>query len=181
MSAYSTWERPMAPVSPTVSAVARMWLHTTLPEDMPAPVGLLVGEQPGTAHNAKLPLWPWPANSAGDRLMRMSGIPVADYLTRLARVNLALKPVAEWDSRAARDRALSLVATLPVGTRVVACGAKARDAFGLPDWFHLQAMGAHPEAPAVVAIPHPSGRSRAYNDPGVKGAARWWIRWAARV
>ena len=78
MTKYSTWERPMAPISETVRAVAWHFWKVELPDDIPSPVGLLVGEQPGKGHNAALPLWPYPPQSAGARLARMSEIPLAD-------------------------------------------------------------------------------------------------------
>lgn len=167
----------MAPMSPTVRAVAWHFLDAKLPDDMPNPVGLLVGEQPGQKHNPKLPLWPWPKNSSGDRLMRMSGMDVVDYLTLLSRVNLALRPATTWDKEAARGRATHLLSTVPNGTRIVLCGARARDAFDLQDWFQSTKYVLWDVE--AVAIPHPSGRSREYNDLAVRDRATAAIRWAA--
>lgn len=177
MNTYSTWERPMAPISPTVRAVAHMFLDANLPDEMPAPVGLLVGEQPGPKHNAKLPLWPWPKGSAGARLHQMSGLGVAEYLTKLARVNLALRPTTKWDEAGAKSRAVHLLSTVPDGTRIVLCGARARDAFDLDGWFRPTRYTLWDVS--AVAIPHPSGRCREYNEEHARRQAGQCLRWAA--
>lgn len=176
MSTWSTFEDPFNPMSPTAVTVARWWFGTVIPEGMPMPTGLLIGEQPGALSNHGLPLWPNPAYSAGGRLFVMSGMPVAEYLTRLARVNLARQPVKKWDVTAAHYRAMDLAAKAPVGFRVVLCGARARDAFGMPKaWFEPVATS----RAEYVAIPHPSGRNREYDRPDVAGETRKVLRWAA--
>jgi hypothetical protein len=195
VSATSTWGRPFAPIGHEVAAAAE-WLFNL--EDgwaeqamTTTPVGLLVGEQPGPSSNPRLPLWPYPPGSAGDRLHRMSDIPVVLYLTRLARVNLSLKPVARWNDVWATRRLTGLMEALPHGARMVLVGSKARDAYyparspGLPSgfkWFERRLWNACPGDPCyvtVTAIPHPSARNPVYNDPATVAAARRAVRWAA--
>ena len=184
---YANHDRPFWPMSPEVRADAEHFLGLRDAAELPRPVGLLVGEQPPAGGNPRLPLWSWPKNCAGARLFRMSGMSVDDYLTRLARVNLHFGPTTQWCAGWARSRAEDLLASLPAaGTRVVACGVRARDAFGLAEWFTpadaAQGDLAVPEDFAqVVAVPHPSGRSRAYNDQAARDECGRWVRWAARV
>lgn len=181
MTLYSTHDRPFAPLDLVVARVAEYWFE--LPDGWEneavkiMPRGLLVGEQPKPGGNPKLPLWPYPPRSSGDRLYRMSEMDLPEYLTKLARVNLSRDVVARWNPRWARERAQQIRSTLPEGARVVACGARARDAFGLPDFFEYRAYD--PDGVRIVAIPHPSGRNQEYDDPAVVRRAGRWVRWAA--
>jgi hypothetical protein len=170
-------------MSPVVARVAGMVLEVDMPAETPQPVGLLIGEQPGTGHNPRLPLWPYPPNSAGDRLFQMSGMPIEQYLTRLARVNMAHQPVGKWNAHDAAARLYALALGLPDGARVVLCGARARNAYAqaravdMP-WFEVDG---NPLGHDWVAIPHPSGRNLAYRDPENVARARRVLRWAAGV
>lgn len=191
VSGYSTWDQPFAPMDPVHARVAVTWfdLHEDHTERLSTtmPVGLLVGEQPGPASNTQLPLWPFPPGSAGGRLQAMSGIPVGDYLERLARVNIARMPVARWGRDAAMSRMITLLDGLPDGARVVLVGARARDAYNdvfgqgvLLDWFGREGWSARAgHMIGVTAIPHPSGRNPEYNDPAVVARARQAVREAA--
>lgn len=189
---WSTHDYPMRPISPTLRVIADHWLETDLGDMiLPRPIGLLVGEQPRPGGNPKLPLWPWPKNCAGERLFRMSGMTMVTYLTKVARVNMSREPVARWNKKWAERRAEFLLRGLPEDARVILCGSRARDAFGLSEWFEMETFhtsledmrqdgGVGPRA-KVVAIPHPSGRNELYNDPRVRMQAGRWIRWAARI
>lgn len=176
----------LAPLNPVVAALAGFWFNLPLDWEEEAtvttPVGLLVGEQPGPGSNPKLPLWPYPPRGSGARLQRMSGIPMGVYLTRLARVNLMPKPVARWNPHEARRNLTELLAGLPAGTRVVLCGARVRDAAGIPAWFTEWPL-IHPAGGYVhpVAIPHPSGRNRDYDTPTNVELVREALRWAAHL
>lgn len=193
MTKYTTHAEPLWPMSGTMRVIAAHWFEDDEIEvgEWPRPVGLLVGEQPRPGGNSKLPLWPWPQNGSGGRLLAMSRMRLIDYFRLLARVNVSREPVARWNANGARERGLHLLRALPDGTRVVACGARARDALGVPDFFRPQAMytgmedmfqdgGAGPRV-EVVAIPHPSGRTRDYNDPDNRKLAGSYVRWAARL
>lgn len=182
----STWERPWGPPSGTVARVAAYWFGLSEEWERAAeraePAGLLVGEQPAPASNQALPLWPHPPLSAGGRLRDMSGIEVGAYLLRLARVNLHRRPVARWSSKWAEHRAHQLLGTLPDGARVVLCGARARDAVPVlagRAWFAPHVVQTTHGHAVVVAVPHPSGRCREYNDPAARDAAGAAVRWAA--
>lgn len=183
MTRYSTHVDPMWPLSPTIRVVAAAWFdHPSVEEgEWERPAGLLVGEQPRPGGNPKLPLWPWPRTSAGGRLFEMSRMPLTDYLRLLARTNVAHRPVARWNSDGARQRGLELLRMLPEGTRVVACGARARDALGIGEFWTPQHAFLDGSDVRMVAIPHPSGRCREYNQPGAAERAGRWVRWAARL
>ena len=56
--------------------------------------GLVVGEMPGRGTRPELPMLPCPATSAGGRLMIMSGLPSAEYVGRLGRINV----YERWES-----------------------------------------------------------------------------------
>lgn len=179
---YSTHDHPMAPVAPVARVVAHKFLGVHPDSvDWVRPLGLVVGEQPGAGSNPLLPMWPWPSGRAGGRLLAMSGMEAADYLVRLARVNLAFRPVARWSVTQARKRMSAVLETLEEGDRVVLCGAKVRDACaeleGAP-WFSSKTLDT---GVSVVAVPHPSGRCREYNAQPARRQAGQWIRWAARI
>lgn len=200
VSGHSTHDRPLAPLDHEVAATAE-WLFE-LPDgwaeqaSTTMPVGLLIGEQPGPSSNPQLPLWPYPAGSAGGRLHRLSAMAVGEYLLRLARVNLARASVARWNNDQARARLHGLLSALPdrlpsgEGTRVVLVGDRARQAYlwlhgqGPMPWFQRWCgnVGPRPgQGPHIdiVSIPHTSGRNPAYRDPATVAAAGRAIRWAA--
>jgi len=183
VTAYSTWERPFAPLEPRLCTVANGWFGTELDDERPpVPAGLLVGEQPAPGGRPELPLWPWPERSAGRRLLAMSGLSAGDYLARLARVNMARRPVARWSAKQAEHRAHQLLATLPDGARVVLLGARARDAvpaLARLGWFEPALLRVTRGHAVIVSVPHPSGRNREYNDPANRDRAGSVVRWAA--
>lgn len=178
-----THENPFRPMGEVAWDVASYWFELPYVDvsDLPMPSGLLVGEQPKPGGNPKLPLWPFPPNSAGARLFQLSGMSLMEYFKRLARVNMSRDVVARWNADWARRRADWILTSLPDGARVVACGAKARNAFGIADWFSRQDVTVDGKKIHLVAIPHPSGRSREYNEESTRARARMWIRWAARI
>ena len=84
-----------------------------------------------------------------------------------------------WVGTDAALRATGLLATLPEGTRVVLLGARARSAFGMArEWFRVEDFQ---HGVRCVAIPHPSGRCREYNDPATRDKARGCLQWAAQT
>lgn len=188
---YSNHHRPFAPLDPVVARVAKTWFE--LPDGWEqkacatTPVGLLIGEQPGPGSNPRLPLWPYPPGSSGGRLHRMTGVPVADYLTLLARVNLFHRPIARWTVESARARMASLLSGLPDEARVVLVGTRVRDAY-TPSWSRTRVPlrwfePIYEAGPCVrlVAIPHPSGRNPDYNHADTRARAGAAVRWAAGI
>jgi hypothetical protein len=139
---------------------------------------MLVGEQPprrwaeDERYRAKhSPMFPYPKGSAGHRLWEMSGLSRADYVYGLERVNLIPEWTVRWDSHRAIERARTLVFACKPSVAFL-CGRRVATAFGLPevDLPHKTTSGVL--ECELVAIPHPSGRCREYNDPRVGE----WVR-----
>ena len=131
------------------------------------PTALLVGEAPGPRGGAECPLFPYPPHMAGGRLLRLAGIEdVTEYLCRYARTNLLPTFSRAWASYAAAREAGRLLAAKRSERRWLLLGRRVAGAFGYPgarwyQWFNLASSGSR----QACCIPHPSGRSRTYNDP----------------
>lgn len=144
---------------------------------------LFVGESNPYGSFPEFALYPEPQHSAGGRLCRLVlRLDPDDYLERFDRVNLC---VGAWDLRAAAKEADRLRSEAAEnGSRtIVLLGAKVCSAFGLAfmpftviDGFSLR----HPFADSgnVVRLPHPSGLSRAWGEPGAFERARATLRQA---
>lgn len=140
-------------------------------------VGALVGEAPGPNTDARLPLFPVPTTSAGGRLRSYSRLELDEYLGRLTRRNLFDAIPRSWSAPEARRRADLLLEWL-VGEgalRVVLLGARVGAAFGVRGpWRSTKIAELE-----LLAIPHPSGRCRIYNEGIARRRAGAAIRWAA--
>lgn len=120
---------------------------------------LIVGEAP-TADTVGRPAF---SNRSGDRLASLLGLAGAGELTREHdTVNLRSRADGAWDRRAAADAAQAILAVAP-HDRVVLCGRRVADAFGVP--FDPVATCRLPGHRVGLVIPHPSGRCRHWNDP----------------
>lgn len=155
-------------------------------DDVVGPVtGLIVGEAPGPS--GSIPLFPWPPQSAGARLRKMSGMPVGAYLGRVRRVNLSLNPHG-WNATEATLEAFRIRELLAADLawrrsstsdaeplRVLLLGERVSAAFRVREPFVQTEQADH----TYVAIPHPSGRNRLYNDEKTRTAAGVAVRWCA--
>ena len=140
---------------------------------------LLVGEANPYQSDPRLAqrfaLYPDPPGCAGWRLChKVMQLDPDDYLARFDRVNLC---DGKWSIREARQRAVELVrrsnTESPVDDRpyFVLFGSKVCAAFVMPfDPFRLHAESRY------VILPHPSGLSRAWNEPGAYERARAVLR-----
>lgn len=152
------------------------------------PVAAIIGEAPGVNTSWKLPVFPFPSNSAGGRLLKYSELDAAAYLGKFIRKNLYthLEP---WSIPTAREKAAEIVSLFQSWRvlRVVLLGKRVGEAFGLRLWEtgSTTAMdfgvGAPPRSfgVAVTCIPHPSGRCREYNDEDAIRRTKATLRWAA--
>lgn len=148
------------------------------------PPFLFVGEAAGKwVPGSHRPLWPHPANSAGGRLLKYSGLTMEEYVHGTERVNLFLDTPKKWSKVHAEQVAKSVAYyAWARGQVLVLLGKKVASAFGLPglpfdmDWVKFQLndewTGTRfaPKLGSVyaVVIPHTSGRCRDWNDPKVK-------------
>ena len=121
---------------------------------------LLVGEVNPYGADPAFALYPYPRGASGDRLREILGLTTAEYLRRFDRANLCSR---KWDAAAARGRATDLLGERPGGTFVL-LGVKVQSAFGVD-------RTREPHA-TFITLPHPSGRSRAWNVPGARESAR---------
>lgn len=139
------------------------WLDLK-PEDVPqggdGPV--IVGEMPGKRTDPDCPMFPYPHTSAGGRLMKMSGLDPASYLSSFHRVNLIPRFFKSWPYGEAQKYARSILEEY-VGRPIICLGTRVADAFGAASghyaWYPSTAVT------PLVRVPHPSGLNRAYNTP----------------
>ena len=141
---------------------------------------ILVGEDNPLSTRPEFALFSRPEGCAGHRLQsKILGLPEGEYLA-LHRVNLCAEA---WDRGEAAESAHLLLSTKHDPVAVVMLGRKVAEAFArccaggpLPPftWRALEIDRVH-----LVALPHPSGRCRAWNDPGSVTKARALLRWIA--
>lgn len=145
---------------------------------------LLVGEDNPYSARPSDALLPYPDRSAGARLCRdILGLSVVDYLAKFDRVNLCGQ---KWNDDEAR-RVVGAICANGHGRVLVLLGAKVLRAFLLPQQpppeFFTRGEFATCGNGAVkyVALPHPSGRSREWNQPGAVERARAAMREAGAL
>lgn len=130
---------------------------------------VLVGELNPYGADPRYALYDEPPQSAGGRMRRLvCGLPRREYL-RLGRVNLC---AGKWSTPAARERAriLSDMAEHPA---FVLLGRRVARAFGTDlEPFAWRRF----ESATLVALPHPSGLCRVWNEPGAFERARAVLR-----
>lgn len=158
---------------------------------------LLIGQAPGPNTDPRLPLFPVPSTSAGGRLAEMTGLGRAEYLKTFERVNLLPdfpgKTKKEDMFPVARARfAAKIMKPFLAGRTVVLVGRGVSTAFGLDPSFEFHKWFTHPVKrrcafardswhARVVIIPHPSGRSRWYNDDANRALSiAFWTEFSSR-
>jgi hypothetical protein len=133
---------------------------------------LLVGEHNPYDQDPRYALYPLPARSAGGRLCRLVfRMEPKQYLRTFARTNLCR---GRWTNRDAGNRAADIARG--EWRVVVLLGARVCRAFG-----HDFRPFTWVAKPATVILPHPSGLSRAWNDPQAFIQARRTLRDAGVV
>jgi hypothetical protein len=99
---------------------------------------------------------------SGRRLARILGLPSVEWMVEhYVCLNVFDQPVDAINPRAARDSATAKI-RLHDPDVVLCCGVTPRNALGLDAWMKLQYL---PDGTIVGAIPHPSGKTRFWNDP----------------
>lgn len=132
----------------------------------------LIGENNPYSDNPHHALYPYPPGCAGFRLARLLRLSDEEYLARFERRNLLSQD--RWSAPASREAARKLITEVRDGDRLVLCGARVSKAFGYafePISVHgaadLRAAGGAGAHYRVLVIPHPSGLSRLWNEPGM--------------
>jgi len=151
---------------------------------------LLIGQAPGPNTDPECPLFPVPARATGGRLQELTGLTRGDYLRTFDRMNLL--PYfpgsdAQGDRFPVPDAKFAARAIRPLlnGRTVVLVGRNVATAFGFKFEFHEWCEHWYARRRCSVqkdngtcrmaVTPHPSGRSRWYNDPdNVEQAERFW-------
>lgn len=141
---------------------------------------ILVGELNPFGANPSLALYHLPRKSSGNRLRVILGLTDAEY-AKIPKANLC---EGKWSARDAHDRARRLLAD-PETRVYVLLGKKVRDAFRAvcgaawlrDDFSTYTDSGNVPYT--LVALPHPSGRCRAWNNPAAVGKALNLLRGCA--
>jgi hypothetical protein len=152
---------------------------------------LLVGESNPYGNDPDYALYPFPENSAGYRLCHVVlGMTMREYMRAFDRVNL-MSGSKKWSLPGAREAARELLdrtpkgesAVLPshrieFGQPLILLGARVARAFRLTYTpFELHAWGdGLGDHRRILVLPHPSGRCRAWNEPGSYERARRMVR-----
>lgn len=151
---------------------------------------VLVGESNPYGQDPRYALYPLPERASGWNLcVRVLGMSYRSYLRRFDRVNLCgprwTMVEARLNAGSILNRASELCA-VPGPRYVVMLGARVSLAFQRecgPAWrgVSFAPFTAHTAGgPTLVCLPHPSGLSRAWNDPASFDAARRAL-WSAGV
>lgn len=135
----------------------------------------LIGENNPYGPDPRFALYCEPPHSAGGRLRRLIlGMTERDYLRSFERRNLLAQD--RWSAPAARAAAAALRAQMTAEDRVILFGRRVFDAWSAAQWWRWRPFEAYlmDSAPheQVLALPHPSGLSRAWNEPGAFLRAR---------
>lgn len=145
---------------------------------------LIVGELNPHGADPRYALYHQPRNASGNRLRLIMGLSDLHYARMLDKTNLC---TGKWSMKVARARASDLLGDRSIGVYVL-LGRRVALAF------QGQTFGGEPIKPFdsyevpegvqcgpmhVISLPHPSGRCRAWNEPGACDKARELLRYAA--
>lgn len=144
----------------------------------------VIGEAPNRVAGPELTT----RGHSGARLAQLCGLTFLEFERRFLRVNVFEEPVETWPAEAARVRAAGLMVDELRGiVTVVLLGRRASAAFlgeRVYPWFTAitwpEAITNDSTRRTWYVAPHPSGRSRFWNDPDdVEVARRFWRKMAA--
>ena len=124
---------------------------------------LLVGESNPYGTDPRFALYPEPPGCAGARLCAILGMTDREYLRTFDRWNLC---ALTWSNRSARNAAARLTAKYRV-----LLGARVAAAHGV-EFIPFARVDGRGARRGWLVLPHPSGRSRLWNEPGAADSAR---------
>lgn len=138
---------------------------------------LLVGEDNPHSSDPADALLPTPGTAGGNLCRRIMGLTEEEYLLGFDRANLC---AGRWDAKEAAERAKE-IADDDSREAIVLLGAKVASAFRAAFGCRLEPFrfyGRPGSRRVYVYLPHPSGRSRSWNDPAAVSRAREALRQA---
>lgn len=147
-------------------------------DEMPEPVGVIIGEAPGRSANPYLPLFPHPEESIGARLLGWSNLRYEEYMGKLVRANLYEFEKTSDDEADERARIL-LSGAADRRFRVLLLGRLVRDVFGCTRDFGRARLAAEAKMVEVGWIPDPHRVNRRYWDEDVQRMVGRYVRWVA--
>lgn len=135
---------------------------------------LLIGEQNPYGNDPYFALYPSPEGCSGHRLCALVlGMHRSAYLEAFDRANLCDGP---WDAKVARKHAGELWVDARKNDRpaLILLGQKVARAFALPGHRPMEPFSIETNCTStvVLALPHPSGLCRLWNEPGAFARAR---------
>lgn len=136
----------------------------------------LIGESNPYGDDPEFALYPRPAHATGGRLARVLGMDDGEYLGTFERRNLLVGD--RWSFPRARNAADEILMVHPEGDKLVLLGAKVAEAFYVAFRVNLCLPRQIPvgyrtsRIRDTLVIPHPSGRSREMNKPGMAARVR---------
>lgn len=135
----------------------------------------LVGEDNPYSLDPAMALYPSPPGCAGWRLChKVLELSAAEYIARYRRRNLCGGD--RWDNAVARHEAIAFGHRVEkTADPVVLLGLRVATAFRLK-YAPFTVVDAGLGGPPIVMLPHPSGRSRAWNESGAYERARQVLR-----
>lgn len=136
---------------------------------------LLVGEHNPLSTNRRLALYDEPVNCSGHRLRtKILGLSRTTYFGPLIhRTNLCIAPYSESTAHEVADALLRSQRRECAYSVIITLGQKVRRAFDVQvEFFRSVKLGRM----TLIALPHPSGRSREWNGPISAYVARCLLR-----
>lgn len=124
----------------------------------------LVGEHNPYGQDPRYALYPRPTNSAGGRLCKVLGMSALGYINQFHRRNLL--DTLKWSAPRARAAALDVQRAAEDGDALVLLGSRVSAAFGV-EFVPLYSAWFTGTRVRLLVIPHPSGRSRLWNEAGM--------------
>lgn len=140
---------------------------------------VIVGESNPFGGDEYYALYDEPEGCTGDRLCRMvMGLRSETYRRSFERRNLLRG--SRWSAPRAREAASVLVERLPESRVWILLGKRVAVAFGFhgewkPPCTSVDTIGDRilpPKCGLILALPHPSGLNRMWNDPELSGRCR---------
>jgi hypothetical protein len=132
---------------------------------------LVVGEDNPYGGDPRMALFHLPRYASGNRLREHLGLTDAQYV-RLQKMNLCPE---KWSMKIAREVANAIRRRTDLDL-VIMLGSKVKRAFDMQDmnffvWGYYEQPG-----PALLSLPHPSGRNLLWNAPNARQKAQEVIR-----